>query len=170
MTMKRLLGASLLTVCLVLAGCGDSTSDTASDPGVQPSTSAGQTSAPDEPTPKPTDSPEAQTIAILSQTAAGGRVDLNAVPVDDAAARQQFTAQFERRGLDTKIAQAVAEATVPEGYTVMGAVVAIGCDVPPDVAVSQSEDGWVFTPLKVASPLQECFAAVTSVAIVAVPA
>ena len=53
----------------------------------------------------------------------------------------------------------MAGATVPEGYTVMGAVVSIGCDVPPGVTVSQGPDGWVFTPQKVASPLQECFAA-----------
>ncbi len=83
---------------------------------------------------------------------------------------QAFTQQFERGGLDEKIAQAVAGATVPEGYTVMGAVVSIGCDVPPGVTVTQSSDGWVFTPQKVDKPLQECFAPVTSVALVAVPA
>ena len=42
MTMKRLLGpllaACLVAVCLLLGGCGDSTSDTASDPNGQPST------------------------------------------------------------------------------------------------------------------------------------
>jgi hypothetical protein len=36
--------------------------------------------------------------------------------------------------------------------------------------VEQGPDGWVVTPHKVPSPLQECFAPVTSVAIVAVPA
>ena len=168
MTMKRLLGPCLLAVCLTLAACGDSTSDTASDPVDQTSTPAGETSAPDEPS--PTAGLEPQPVAIVSQTAAGGAVDLNAVPVDDAAARREFTAQFKEGALDEEIAQALAAATVPEGYTVMGAVVSIGCDVPPGVTVSQSEDGWVFTPQKVASPLQECFAAVTSVALVAVPA
>ena len=52
----------------------------------------------------------------------------------------------------------------------MGAVVSIGCDVPPGVDGDQSADGWVFTPQEVARPLQECFAPVTSVALVAVPA
>lgn len=160
MTMKRLLGTALLT--LVLAGCGDSTSGSASDPASQPSS----TTASDEPTTALTP----RTIAIVSQTAAGGEVDLNAVPVDDDAALQEFTAQFNRAGLEEKIATAVAGATVPEGYTVMGAVVSIGCDVPPDVSVEQGPDGWVFRPHKVPSPLQECFAPVTSVAIVAVPA
>ena len=161
MTMKHLLGPALLTVVL-LAGCGDSTSDSASDPTSQPSSTA----APDE----PTESAAPQTIAIVSQTAAGGEVDLNAVPVDDDAALQEFTAQFNKAGLEEKIATAVTGATVPEGYTVMGAVVSIGCDVPPDVSVEQGPDGWVVTPHKVPSPLQECFAPVTSVAIVAVPA
>jgi hypothetical protein len=178
MTMKRLLGPCLLgpcllapclvVLCLTLAACGDSTSDTASDPGDQTSTPAGETSAPDVPSPTPGQEP--QPVAIVSQTAAGGAVDLNAVPVEDGAARREFTAQFKKGGLDEKIAQAVAAATVPEGFTVMGAVVSIGCDVPPGVTVSQSEDGWVFTPQKVPSPLQECFAPVTSVALVAVPA
>ncbi len=162
MTMKRLLGPALLAVLLLLAGCGDSTSDSASDPASQPSS----TTASDE----PTEAAAPQTIAIVSQTAAGGEVDLNAVPVDDDAALQEFTAQFNKAGLEEKIATAVAGATVPEGYTVMGAVVSIGCDVPPDVSVEQGPDGWVVTPHKVPSPLQECFAPVTSVAIVAVPA
>ena len=162
MTMKRLLGPLLLAAVVLLAGCGDSTSDSASDPASQPSSAA----ASDE----PTESRAPQTIAIVSQTAAGGEVDLTAVPVDDDAALQEFTAQFNKAGLEEKIATAVAGATVPEGYTVMGAVVSIGCDVPPDVSVEQGPDGWVVTPHKVPSPLQECFAPVTSVAIVAVPA
>ena len=90
--------------------------------------------------------------------------------MDDETARQEFTAQFQRGSLDEKIAAAVGSATIPEGYTVMGAVVAIGCDVPPGVEVSQSAEGWVFTPQDVAKPLQECFAPVTTVALVAVPA
>ena len=162
MTMKRLLGPALLAAVVLLAGCGDSTSDSASDAASQSSSTT--------PSDEPTEAAGPQTIAIVSQTAAGGEVDLNAVPVDDDAALHEFTAQFNKAGLEEKIATAVAGATVPEGYTVMGAVVAIGCDVPPDVSVEEGPDGWVITPHKVPSPLQECFAPVTSVAIVAVPA
>ena len=151
----------------LFAGCGDDTSD-ASDP--VPERTRPTAAASSMPTVDPSDGLEPQTIAIVAQTAVGGRTDLNAVPLGDAAARQEFAAQFNRPGMGRKIAQAVASATVPEGYTVMGAVVSISCDVPPGVAVSRSADGWVLKPRKVDSPLQECFAPVTSVAIVAVPA
>ena len=155
MTMKRLLGPALLALVL-LAGCGDSTSDSASDPAV--------------PAVLPTSTAVGRADGRRGATddrdrVADGRwreVDLNAVPVDDDAALQEFTAQFNKAGLEEKIATAVAGATVPEGYTVMGAVVAIGCDVPPDVSVEQGPDGWVITPHKVPSPLQECFAPVTT--------
>ena len=83
MTMKRLLGPALLAFVL-LAGCGDSTSDSASDPVSQPSSSS--TSSSTTASDKPTEALAPQTIAIVSQTAAGGQVDLNAVPVDDDAA------------------------------------------------------------------------------------
>jgi ABC-type glycerol-3-phosphate transport system substrate-binding protein len=167
MSMKRLLGPALLAV-VVLAGCGDSASSSAREPASEPSSTSISTSA--SASDEPTEAAAPQTIAIVSQTAAGGEVDLNAVSVDDDAALQDFAAQFNRAGLEEKIATAVAGATVPEGYTVMGAVIAIGCDVPPDVSVEPGPDGWVVTPHEVPSPLQECFAPVTSVAVVAVPA
>jgi hypothetical protein len=168
--MKTLLGPVLPTLLLaaLLGGCGDATSDSASDPA--PERTLPTAAASSMPTVDPSSGLEAQTIAIVSQTAVGGRVDLDAVPLADDAAQQEFGAQFNRPGMSRKIARTVASATVPEGYTVMGAVVMVGCDVPPDVTATQSADGWVITPGPVASPLKECFAAVTSVAIVAVPA
>jgi hypothetical protein len=147
---RLLLGTVATALVLLVGGCADASSDAADDGG-------GQTSG------------DPQTVAIVSETAAGGQVDPRAVPVDDEAARAKFTAQFERGSLDAKIADAVAGATVPQGYTVMAAVVAIGCDVPPGVTVTQGPDGWEVQPEAVPSPLQECFAPVTSVAVVAVP-
>ena len=91
------------------------------------------------------------------------------MPVDDEAARQEFTAQF-RHGLDQKIASAVASASVPEGFSVLAAVVSVGCDVPTGVTATRSPDGWVLTPRCRPRPLQECLAPVTSVGLVAVPA
>jgi hypothetical protein len=170
--MKRTLG-TLLAVGLsglLLAGCGDATSsgtssDTATGPSSPSSSSPEKTKATVDP-----DGLVGVTLAIVSQTAVGGKVDLNAVPIADEGARGEFTAQFRRPSMDKKIANAVASATVPDGYTVMGAVVSIGCDVPPSVTITQSPDGWVIVPDAVPSPLQECFAPVTSVAVVAIPA
>jgi hypothetical protein len=171
MTMKRLLGPLLLAPLLVLSGCsGDDSSDVASDP-------AGSTSSPAPSTPsdsttgKPTDGGvEFDEIAILSQTAAGGQVSTTAVELGDQAQLDAFVNQFEHPGFGAKIAQAVAVTTVPEGQVLIGAVVSIGCDVPPGVEVTGEPGSWTITPLKVADPLPECLAPVTSVAIVAVPA
>jgi hypothetical protein len=53
---------------------------------------------------------------------------------------------------------------------VYGAVVAVGCDRPPGAVVALDANGQVqITPEEVASPLQECLAAVTTVAVATVP-
>ncbi len=109
-------------------------------------------------------------IAILSQTAAGGQVSTTAVELGDQAQVDAFVEQFKFPGFGEKIAQQVAATTVPEGQVLIGAVVSIGCDVPPGVEVTGEPGSWTITPLKVADPLPECLAPVTSVAIVAVPA
>jgi hypothetical protein len=59
---------------------------------------------------------------------------------------------------------------VPSGQTLLGAVVAIGCDVPPGVTVQHADGGLAITALKVEKPREECFAPVTTVALVAVDA
>jgi hypothetical protein len=162
--MKILLGPLLLAT-LLLGGCGSDSSDVATD---QPS----QSTAPPTPSDSATKggSPtESQTIALLHQTAAGGHVDPNAVRLDDETAQAQFAGQFQR-GLDKKIAKAIASATIPSGQVLVGAVVSIGCDVPPGVTVTLGPDGYVLVPEAVPSPLKECFAPVTTVALVAVPA
>jgi hypothetical protein len=173
--MKVLLGSLATSLVLLVAGCADSSSDAADDP-ADPTSSVSQTGTP---TGSPTDSPSSspteraldfQEIAIISQTAAGGEVDNAAVRLDDQAAREPFLMQFDRLSFGTKIDEQIAAATVPEGYLLLGAVVSIGCDVPPGVNVTEGPDGWFIYPQKVASPLQECFAPVTTVALVAVPA
>jgi hypothetical protein len=163
--MKRLLGP-LVLLPLLLAGCGDSASDVATDPTSTPTTASATASV------KPSDSGsvEFQEVAILSQTAAGGQVSEQAVRLDDQASRESFVAQFETPRLGRQIDHEIAATTVPSGFVLIGAVVSIGCDVPPGVTVTASSGGWVITPQKVVSPLQECLAAVTSVAIVAVAA
>ena len=159
--MRRFLGTLSLACLLALAGCADSSSSTASDQAQSP-------------TPSPTFSDPAPseplTVAIVSETAAGGEVDEQAVAMDDEEARAAFTGQFQRGSLPEKISSAIGSADVPEGYAVWGAVVAIGCDVPEAVIATPSGDGWVFEPQMPSETMQECFAPVTSVALVAVPA
>jgi hypothetical protein len=174
MTMKRLLGPLLLAPLLVLTACGgDDASDVASDP--VGSTSSPATSTPSTPSESPTGKPSGDDvdfdeIAILSQTAAGGQVSTTAVELGDPAQMEAFVNQFEFAGFGDEIARKVAATTVPEGQVLIGAVVSIGCDVPPGVEVAGEPGSWTITPLKVADPLPECLAPVTSVAIVAVPA
>ncbi len=159
--MKRFLGPCLVVLGLLLSGCADESSSTATD-------------ATDQTTPSPTysDPPatEPLTVGIVHETAAGGEVDLAAVPMDDEEAWQAFTGQFERGSLPEKIGAAVGSATIPDGYAVWGAVVSLGCDVPTDVEVTPSGDGWTFDPQMPGKTMQECFAPVTSVALVALPA
>lgn len=158
--MKRLLGPCLLTLALLCAGCGDASSSGATD-----RTSPSPTHSPTVSDPAPS---EPLTVAIVSETAAGGEVDLVAVPVEAEADRQAFTAQFERGELTEKIGAAIAAATIPEGFTVVGAVVAIGCDVPTSVEATKTPEGWVLDP-EIPKSNEQCFAPVTSVALVAVP-
>ena len=164
--MKRLLGsslpASLLVLVLLLAGCGSESSSTADEP-------APTTSGPTTSDPTTSASTEPQTVGIVSATAAGGRVDLNAVPIDDDQSRQAFAAQFEQAAMDERLLQVIGSATVPESYTLVAAVVAIGCDVPTSVTATQKDEGWVLEPVMPGKTMQECFAPVTSVAVVAVP-
>ena len=69
-----------------------------------------------------------------------------------------------------KIKAAVVKADVPEGQALVGTVVAIGCDVPPGVSVDWNGTGLEVTALKVKKPTKECFAPVTTVALLTVDA
>jgi len=147
--MRRLLG-TLIVLLLLAAGttaCGSDSGDAADDasPSVEP-----------------------VTVAILSRTAAGGEVSPRAVPLPDAAAVGRFAEQFEDPAFGREIAARVAATEVPEGRELVGAVVAIGCDVPESVTVTPLADGVSIVADKVTSPMLECFAAVTSVALVLV--
>jgi hypothetical protein len=158
--MRRLLG--LLIVLLLLAAgttsCGSDSGDAADDASGSPT-----------PTAPPSDPPvDPVTVAILSRTAAGGEVSPRAVPLPDAAAVARFAEQFVDPAFGREIAARVRATDVPSGRRLMGAVVAIGCDVPDSVTVTVTADGVSIVADKAASPVPECFAAVTSVALVLV--
>ncbi len=107
-------------------------------------------------------------VALVSQTAVGGKVNERATVLDDADAVARFSRQFTRASMGVALSSEVAGADVPDGQTLVGAVVSVGCDVPPDVTVQDTGAGLSIVAQKVESPLEECFAAVTTVALVTV--
>lgn len=163
--MRPNLGSVLITTVLaagVLTGCGTDT--TASDSPGSTSTPGGQSSAPSG------GDGDFTEVALVSRTNAGGEVSSSGTELTDAAALASFAQQFDDDAMGRKLASTVAGADVPAGQALVGAVVSIGCDVPPGVSVQLTDDGVVITPLKVASPMKECFAPVTTVAVVQVAA
>lgn len=151
--MRRPLGALLASAALVAtAGCGSSSS-----------TSTG----PDSPSPGPIAG--AHVLPLISLTGGGGRVSTTATLLDTPSHVRGFGAQFRSPALGHQVAAAVARAR-QSGHLVYGAVIAVGCDRPPgaDVALDDSGDVTI-TPRPVASPLPECLAPVTTVAVATVP-
>jgi hypothetical protein len=172
--MRRTLGALLLTAALAtaaLAGCADDGGDTRAEDAASGAASA---SPSDLPSAAPSGASSTRgavdftEVALLSETAAGGEVEQRATVLDDASAVNGFAAQFETGAMSDGLTTAVREADVAEGQELAAAVVSIGCDVPPGVTVQKLEGGVAILPLKVKSPLKECLAPVTTVALVAV--
>ena len=166
MVMRRTLGPLLLTALLttaLTAGCGsdDSTVSDQGSPSPSGSGSIGSGGLTGN-------GVEFDEVALVSQSGAGGRVGERATVLDDSAAVTAFTQQFRTDAVANRIESEIRKADVPDDQTVLGAVVSVGCDVPPGVAVQRVSSGIVITPMKVKSPLQECLVAVTTVALVAV--
>ena len=177
--MRPTLGALLLTAALAtpaLAGCADDggdarAKDAASETGSGSSSSASPSDLPSaapSATPSTRGAVDFTEVALLSVTAAGGEVEYRATVLDDATAVSEFAAQFDNGAMSDQLTTAVREADVAEGQELAAAVVSIGCDVPPGVTVQKRARQLVILPLKVKSPLKECLAAVTTVALVAV--
>ena len=80
----------------------------------------------------------------------------------------RLTRDFRTPQLGEKIRSVVQRIRIAEGQALYGAVIAVGCDVPPSASVEVTEGKVVITAGKVTNPLPECFAPVTSVAIAVV--
>jgi hypothetical protein len=151
-----------LAVCLT-AGCGSSSS-TATDPGKDPVS---------DPAGVPSRSPGpvagAKVLPLISLTGAGGQVQTSATLLNTRADVKSFAHQFAMPAMWHRIQSEVADAQQPD-QDVVGQIVMIGCDRPPGVDVTVNAEGDVtLVPHEVASPLEECLAAVTTVAIAVVP-
>ena len=109
-------------------------------------------------------------LPLISLTAAGGQASALATPLDTADQVAAFARQFRSDAVQGRIRKAIGhEASAPD-RAIVGAVVAVGCDRPPGVDVIADDQGRVqLVPHEVASPLEECLAPVTTVAIVVLP-
>jgi hypothetical protein len=182
--MRRLpaaLGAALL-VPVLLAGCGgddagdgeatdrsgsDPTSETTTEP-TEPDTEPGET---DRPTKSPPITPpglDYELVALEHATAAGGATEPVATPVGPGEG--EGTGRFLGQLTDDSFRELVEQRIVfsRAAGDLYAAVVAVGCDVPTDVVVAEVPDGYTITAQAIGKQTPECFAPVTTVAVVAV--
>lgn len=107
-------------------------------------------------------------VRLVSRSAVGGEVDRRPTVLDDAQDVERFAAQFRTRAMRAEVSGAVARSDVPDGRTLVGAVVALGCDVPSGVRVRGEGDSLEIVPLEPATTHPECLVAVTTVALVSI--
>jgi hypothetical protein len=143
----------LLLPALLLAACGSSTSSG----GDQGSPQAGGSA------------PHPELLAVVSMTGANGHVSAKPQDLTPAAALARFSQDFRGDALRNRIRSVLQKQTVPSDMYVAGAVISVGCDVPPGADVVDTGHGYEVVAKEVASPRPECLASVTSVAIVALP-
>jgi hypothetical protein len=107
-------------------------------------------------------------VHLISVPAAGGLTSRTASPLNTADQLAGFTRQFRVPAMEHRIRALVA--SLRGGDDIEGAVVAVGCDVPPGATADVSDSGAVtIVPQKVRNPLQECLVPVTTVAIAVLP-
>ncbi|WP_134767204.1 hypothetical protein [Nocardioides sp. 1609] len=171
--MRRRLGPALLLgvlLCPVLTSCGsdDAGTDT-TDPAPSEQTTSTATSeptgGPTRPGSEPSGGPEV--VEVLHATAAGGASTEQFVRVDDEPELADFVAQFSDDAFAEEVRVSVAGVAAGPG-TAYAAVAAIGCDVPPVDVATTAEDVYLVVVAKVPGPDVECFAPVTTVAVMTV--
>jgi hypothetical protein len=167
--MRRTLGyltAALACVALGLtAGC-DSSSSTANDPGQGPAS---------DPAGLPSRSPGtvegAKVLPLISMTGAGGQPQPTATQLNSKPDLKAFARQFRVPAMWHRIETEVGDRLGKPGQQLVGQIVTVGCDRPPGADVMVNGEGDVIlVPHEVASPLEECLAPVTTVAVAVLPA
>ncbi|MDQ4005705.1 MAG: hypothetical protein M3135_05320 [Actinomycetota bacterium] len=163
-TPLRALLAAVLTAT-VLGACGQDETGTISDP---PPPSQPSGSNPPEEDKEPTGNVDYDLYEMVTETAVGGKVDPMAVPLGDQTAVAEFAAQFETDAMRARLLSIVDHAPVGDGEALYAAVVAIGCEVPEDVIVTNTDSGLEITTQKTTTSPVQCFAPMTTVALVIV--
>jgi hypothetical protein len=165
MVMRLILGA-LLALTLLLTGCGDDggPGDQADDPAPTGSSSSPEGSPSEA---GPVDFTE---VAMVSESAVGGQVSTTPTVLDSEAAVDEFAAQFDDERMGERLSAEVADADVPEGQTLLGAVVSLACDPPEEVFVEQALNGGLTVTAGKVPNNKQCLVPVTTVALVAVDA
>ena len=143
-----------------LTGCGSESPDEQAGDPTPAETSTGAPSSSENPG-------EHEVLDLVSQSDVGGEVAPMAAPLDSATTIADFSEQFDDDRMRASISTALVERGVPDGRTVVGAVVAIGCEAPTEVEVLSGPDGVEITAAPVKTD-QQCLVPVTTVALVAV--
>lgn len=170
--MRRPLGASLAAVLLGLVltatGCGQDQTEPIPDdqPSLTEDPTEGDTG--DEDDKEPQGRVDFELAEMVTETAAGGKVDPEAIALGDEVAVQEFSKQFESEAMQARLLGLIDTIKVPEGKALYAAVVAIGCEVPPGVVVTSTDTGLRIEAQPTPSSPRECVAAMTSVALVLV--
>ncbi len=164
--MRRRLG-TLAAAALLLAACAqpdEGAAPTASDTPSSP-TSSSSSPAPAEPTPVE----GWDQVAILTSSAAGGRVSAVAARLDTPEAIAAFADQFTNPALGNQIRSASRRADLAGDRTLVGAVVTVGCAVPDTLELAGLGRRLLLSAGPIESSPPECLVAMTSVGLVAVP-
>jgi hypothetical protein len=140
-----------LVLLLALVGCEDDRGGVDGAPGVDPGVSG------------------VTQVALLSATSAGGRVTTAPTRLPTDAAVRRYAGRFRSDRLGGEIIAAADQADVPEGRQLAAAVVAIGCDVPPRVVGTGTGDDIAVHAVLPSPNTKQCFAPITTVALVLLP-
>lgn len=157
-TLLHLPAALLLAASLAACG-GDPTDERAEDGAADVVDGEGQG----------TGAPVVLRERLVTATDAGEGPDEVAVPVGDDAALAGFTAGFTEC-FASDVVEAAAALEVEGDEELAAQVVAVGCDEPTSVEARRTPAGVVLEPGPLPSPGRQCFAPMTTVAVVVLEA
>jgi hypothetical protein len=107
-------------------------------------------------------------IGVYSGTAAGGQEVAPVVDVGHFAGQTDLLGMI-RGPLRAEVMAAITDTVIPDGQRLVGGIVSIGCGTPSSAELVDNGNGLTFTPIWKTKPPQECFAAVTSIALALLP-